>query len=107
MSDMTGGVQMSSVTLKRWEFYAFICEAFLLVAALAGLIGIAFHSSAPQLSPLFQLSLLLVVPVVLLPAVSVSVRRYHGADIAVGPLLTWYVVAAFAVSVVAFMLRSV
>lgn len=80
----------SDVRLKRWEYHAFVIEAYMLIAAASVLLGLVRHSS-PAVLPA---GVFLVVSLALTPFMSVYIRIHKNRQIDAIGLAIWSVVIA-------------
>ncbi len=89
------------VSLKRWEYYVFVAEAWMMVAATGVLCGILRHVVPAIVAPaMIPAGVTFAAPLVLLPVYSVYVRVRKNVDVPALSVLAWSLIVAVALGAI-------
>lgn len=89
-----------NLPLKRWEFYAFVVQAFLIIGAAAVILSLARRLTIPLSAPVFAGSMFVVIALATLPVLSVVARLYYRHDIDIGATIFWAIALALLVGTI-------
>ncbi len=87
------------VRLKRWEFYAFVADAFLLIMAGSAALGLFRHRPGVMPRVVVTSGIILLVPVALLPVISAASRFYYNSHVNVVWVVVCTLLAAITVGI--------
>lgn len=82
------------VLVKRWEFYAFVAQAFLLIAAIAMILSLTLQIDTAVFRPVYAASIFGVIALTTLPVLSAVARLYYRRDIEIGATILWSIATA-------------
>jgi hypothetical protein len=82
------------VQIRRWEFFALVVNAFLLIAAIATIISLMRPVDIRTFRPVFAFAMFFTVAMVTMPVLSVAVRLYYRHEIDVRALIVWAIATA-------------